>query len=128
MALSDNPENFENLVKFIHGNTKINQEGGIEFKSEGASSGVLPTEDSLQRAKQKQLDEKQEYKDKGWIKTEEINEYREGYPVEIIEEEGRTVIVATNEGGYNSTAVDLENLLIYLQKYKPELLKINPGN
>ena len=126
MALSDNPKGFGNLIKFIHGNTKINQEGGIEFKSESCPSGIMPTAESLSREKQKILDEEQEYKNKGWIKTEEINEYGEGYPVEIKEKDGRTVIVALNEGGYNSTIVDLEDLLTYLQKHKPELLKINP--
>ena len=73
-----------------------------------------------------------------------IREYCEEYPVEIkqLKEsdekdlldkdslyyeacmDGRYVIVAVNEGGYNSTEVDLVDLLHYVKNNLPELLEL----
>ena len=54
-----------------------------------------------------------------------VREYVEENPVEIDIEEsnGRLVIVAFNEAKYNSTVVDLLDLIAWLKANKPELLK-----
>lgn len=55
------------------------------------------------------------------MKTEEVvmtgvREYAEGYDVILSRnDEGRWMIEATNEGGHNGTAVDLLDLLQWLQ-------------
>ncbi|MHC1592167.1 MAG: hypothetical protein ACXQS8_08775 [Candidatus Helarchaeales archaeon] len=43
-----------------------------------------------------------------------VCEYVEGYPVSIKNEEGRLVIDATNEGGYNGVEIDLLEFLDWL--------------
>jgi len=53
---------------------------------------------------------------------EGVREYCEKEPVEIDTENGREVIVAANEGGHNSTRVDLLDLINWLKKHRPELL------
>lgn len=50
-----------------------------------------------------------------------VREYCEEYPVTLRVNSGRLVIVATNEGGHNSTEVDLRDLLNWLAKNKPEV-------
>ena len=45
------------------------------------------------------------------MKLEEVREYAEGFPLQMGEENGRPTIIARNEGGYNSTHVDLLDLL-----------------
>jgi hypothetical protein len=62
----------------------------------------------------------------------DIREYGEGKVVEIIEHDGyyynrpetkgRLVIIALNEGGHNSTEVDLLDVIEWVKKNKPELL------
>jgi hypothetical protein len=69
----------------------------------------------------------------------EIREYGEEYPVEIEpldarhagygepwnrdgHRDGRVIIRAWNEGRYNCTAVDLEDVLRYAAKHYPQLL------
>jgi hypothetical protein len=54
-----------------------------------------------------------------------VREYYEGFNVEIEKQEGnsRWVVVALNEGGYNSTAVDLIDLINWVSANKPELLE-----
>lgn len=72
-----------------------------------------------------------------------IKEYNEGYGVEIIEHDGdpvgiwgpdptklehperkgRLVIGALNEGGYNSTQVDLLDVIAWVKENRPDLLK-----
>lgn len=50
-----------------------------------------------------------------------VEEYGEGDGVELDNERGRLVVVAWNEGGHNSTAVDLEQLLEWVATNKPEV-------
>jgi hypothetical protein len=48
-----------------------------------------------------------------------VREYGEGDNVELRRlENGRLVIKATNEGGYNSTEVDLEDLLTWVMSHE----------
>lgn len=51
-----------------------------------------------------------------------IREYTEGSNVIIEETDDALLIIASNEGGYNRTAVDAKDVLGWLLKYKPELL------
>ena len=51
-----------------------------------------------------------------------VQEYREEMDVCLSQEHGRPVIIATNEAGFNSTSVDLLQLLEWLRANKPELL------
>jgi hypothetical protein len=49
----------------------------------------------------------------------DIREYTEGYPVEIKRHDnGRLIIEALNEGGYNATQVDLLDVINYYNKKK----------
>ena len=52
-----------------------------------------------------------------------IREYAEEYPVQIEfdKKRQRYVIIALNEGGYNSTSVDLVDLLEYVKEKMPGL-------
>ncbi len=53
-----------------------------------------------------------------------IREYAEEENVEVVmHKNGRLVIRAINEGGYNFTAVDLLDLLTWVKVNMPELLK-----
>lgn len=53
----------------------------------------------------------------------DIREYREERTVHLgVVENGRICVIATNEGGYNSTAVDLLDLLTWLRANRPDLL------
>jgi hypothetical protein len=52
-----------------------------------------------------------------------VTEYAEGMPVYLETEKDRLVIGAYNEAGYNGTAVDLEQLIDWVARNKPELLK-----
>jgi len=49
-----------------------------------------------------------------------IREYSEKEPVSIELRDGRICIVALNEGGYNSTAVDLGDILDWVDKNMPD--------
>lgn len=57
-----------------------------------------------------------------------VREHGEGYDVELRDQftstrgEPRLCVLARNEGGYNSTAVDLLDLIQWLRENKPELL------
>lgn len=66
------------------------------------------------------------------IEMDGVTEYCEGMPVHLLESTkdpytfkliDRWVIQAANEGGHNSTEVDLVDLLLWLKKNKPDLLK-----
>ena len=52
--------------------------------------------------------------DKKVIKMEGVSDYAEGYTPTLAIYNNRVVIEATNEGGYNGTSVDLEELLDWL--------------
>lgn len=57
------------------------------------------------------------------IKLEGVREYGEGDPVEIAtSEDGRLCLVASVDAGYNSTAIDLVDLITWLKANRPELL------
>ncbi len=65
-------------------------------------------------------------------KMEGVMEYCENDPVFLLTREadefyqdghGRLVISATNEGGYNSTQVDLLQLIQWIKNNRPELLQ-----
>ena len=65
----------------------------------------------------------------GQVKMRGVHEYSEGYDVELISMLGfhtkrgdRLVVLAVNEGGQNSTAVDLLDLIEWLKKNRQELL------
>ena len=49
-----------------------------------------------------------------------VTEYGEGSEVQLRYENGRPVIVASNEAGYSSTFVDLIQLLEWVNKNMPE--------
>lgn len=57
-----------------------------------------------------------------------VREYAEGYPVHVLHEtplgldEPREMIEAINEGGHNSTLIDLLDLVAWLKERRPELL------
>jgi hypothetical protein len=54
-----------------------------------------------------------------------IREYAEGFDVEFLEKIGSNnifCIVAKNEGGYNSTFVDLVDVINFVKENLPELL------
>jgi hypothetical protein len=63
-----------------------------------------------------------QYRTKAIVATG-VREYCEDYAVEFDESYGRPVVLAFNEGGYNSTAVDLLDLIDWLRKHRPELLR-----
>jgi hypothetical protein len=52
-----------------------------------------------------------------------IREYGECYPVKIAEfEDGRLVIEAINQEGYDSTSVDLLDVIAWVRENRPDLL------
>ena len=55
---------------------------------------------------------------------EGVTEYSEGYEVELLQTKGngRWVIMAVNQGGFDSTSVDVINLIAWLRANRPELL------
>jgi len=58
------------------------------------------------------------------MKIFDITEYCEGYPVEFdYTPNGRPIIRAINEGGYNATEIDLLELIMWLKINHPDLLK-----
>ena len=59
----------------------------------------------------------------GIMQARSIREYAESMPVAIRKRGERWVIDALNEGGYNGTEVDLVDVINFVKKYKPELLK-----
>lgn len=53
----------------------------------------------------------------------EIREYCESLIVEVdVGDDGRLVVRAFNESGYNSTEVDLLDVLEWVRQHRPELL------
>ena len=56
------------------------------------------------------------------MEMKDIREYVEGFPVELDIDRGREVVIACNDGGYNSTAIDILDLIAYLKEKRPELL------
>ena len=58
------------------------------------------------------------------IKMKGVREYNEGMLVELdlAENDNRTVIVAYNEAGYNSTEVDLLDVIEWVKNNRPELI------
>lgn len=77
------------------------------------------------------MDERQD------VEMDGVKEYHEEYPVVLrlgkkhrdgmeniykFNPENRWLIVAENEGGYNSTAIDLCELIEWLKKHRPDLL------
>jgi len=50
-----------------------------------------------------------------------VSEYAEGMDVSIKEENGRYVVVALNEAGFNCTKVDLEQLLEWVANNRSNL-------
>lgn len=52
-----------------------------------------------------------------------VTEYNEGMEVSLSETDGKLVIKALNEAGYNSTEVDLLQLLEWVKTNRPDLIK-----
>jgi len=53
----------------------------------------------------------------------EASEYVEGEPVELGRlPNGRFTVTATNEGGYNATEVNLQELIEWVAKHSPQML------
>lgn len=50
------------------------------------------------------------------IKLKDVNEYCEGYTVKILITDKHITLCGINEGGYNSTEIDLLQLLSFLEK------------
>lgn len=57
---------------------------------------------------------------------EGVREYAEEMAVHLVKaaDEDRWVIKAWNEAGYNSTEVDLFDLLYWLRKHRPDLMSL----
>jgi hypothetical protein len=52
-----------------------------------------------------------------------VTEYAEGLDVRLqLEDNGRPIVSAYNEGGFNGTSVDLLELLAWLRANRPDLL------
>ena len=51
-----------------------------------------------------------------------VREYNEGMAVEIDTLDDRWIIIARNEAGYNSTQVDMVDLIEWLYRYMPEVI------
>ena len=121
-------ENGKNKFKSNNSPESLNQdiEFSIPINSNTATGWYESPQDyelRKQREHEREQKRQQTYDQHGWIRTQEITEYCEGYPVEIIENEhGATVIRALYEGQYNSTEVNLRELLRYIKHHKPELL------
>ena len=52
-----------------------------------------------------------------------VTEHREGLPVELAWSNDREVVVAANDAGFNFTHIDVVELISWLKRYRPELLK-----
>jgi hypothetical protein len=53
-----------------------------------------------------------------------VTEYAEGLDVKLrMEDNGRLIVSARNEGGYNGTSVDLLELLVWLRANRPDLFR-----
>ena len=53
-----------------------------------------------------------------------VTEYAEGLDVKLqVEDNGRLVVSAWNEGGFNGTSVDLMELLAWLRANRPDLIE-----
>ncbi len=53
-----------------------------------------------------------------------VREYNEEMEVCLVPmESGRLAIKAFNEGGFNSVQIDLEDVIVWLKKNRPDLLK-----
>ncbi len=51
-----------------------------------------------------------------------IREHSEGFEVSILEENGDLLVTASNQGGYDKTAVNVKDLLEWVLCYKPEYI------
>ena len=58
------------------------------------------------------------------IKMEGVREYAEDMSVDLGTHKKRLIIKAYNEAGYNCTKVDLQDVIEWVRKNKPELLGI----
>lgn len=55
---------------------------------------------------------------------EEIREYAEGYPVDILQlRNGRWCVQAHNQSGHDATQVDLVDLVRWLHEHRPDILE-----
>ncbi len=57
----------------------------------------------------------------------DVTEYAEGFDVELVQgnihsQRGRWIVKAWNEGGNNTTEVDVEQLVAWLKANRPDLL------
>ena len=57
-----------------------------------------------------------------------VRDYAGGYDVVLREQfcdgEKRLVVVATNQGGYDDTEVDLLDLIVWVKQNRPDLLEV----
>ena len=53
-----------------------------------------------------------------------VTEYAEGLDVRLqLEDNGRPIVSAYNEGGFNGTSIDLLQLLAWLRANRPDLIE-----
>jgi hypothetical protein len=53
-----------------------------------------------------------------------VTEYAEGLDVRLqLEDNGRLIVSAWNEGGFNGTSIDLLELLVWLRNNRPDLIR-----
>ena len=53
-----------------------------------------------------------------------VTEYAEGLDVRLqLEDNGRLIVSAYNEGGFNGTSIDLLELLVWLRNNRPDLIR-----
>ena len=53
-----------------------------------------------------------------------VTEYAEGLDVRLqLEDNGRLIVSAYNEGGFNGTSIDLLELLAWLRNNRPDLIR-----
>lgn len=57
------------------------------------------------------------------IAMQGVTEYAEGFDAQLVWSHGRLAVQARNEGGFNTTAIDLMELLAWVKANRPELLE-----
>lgn len=56
-----------------------------------------------------------------WLEMQGVREYSEEFPVALSGDNGRLVVVARNQGGHDSTSIDLLDLLDWIGDREADL-------